>query len=140
MLNAHRGAFDKLIGLTFTRIAEDELEAEIPVTDALHQPYGLVHGGVYATIVETLASAAAAVVAIPRGQTTVGLENTTSFLRATRSGTLRARVQPVHKGRRSQVWGVEIRGDDGKLVASGRVRTLCLEPGAEVAGERLGVK
>lgn len=140
MLNEHRGNFDRTVGLVFTRVAEDELEAEVPVTDALLQPYGLVHGGVYATIVETLASAAAAIHALPRGQSTVGLENTTSFLRATRSGTLRARVHPIHKGTRSQVWAADIRDDAGRLVATGRVRTLCLDAGATVAGETLAIK
>ncbi len=140
LLNAHRGAFDKTIGLVFTRVAEDELEAEVPVTDALLQPYGLVHGGVYATIVETLASAAAAIVALPRGQTSVGLENTTSFLRGTRSGTLRARVTPLHKGSKTQVWGVDIRDDEDKPVATGRVRTLCLEAGASIAGQTVAIK
>lgn len=140
LLNEHRGPFDKLIGLVFTRVAEDQLEAEVPVTDSLLQPYGLVHGGVYATIVETMASAAAAIVAIPRGQTTVGLENTTSFLRGTRGGTLRARVTPVHKGAKTQVWIVDIRDDGGRSVATGRVRMLCLEPGAAIAGETVGMK
>ena len=140
LLNEHRGPFDKLIGLSFTHAAEDQLEAEIPVTEALLQPYGLVHGGVYTTIVETLASAAAAIVAIPRGQATVGLENTTSFLRGTRTGTLRARVTPVHKGARTQVWSVDIRDDDGRTVATGSVRTLCLEAGASIAGQTVGIK
>jgi uncharacterized protein (TIGR00369 family) len=140
ILNEHRGAFDKTIGLRFTKVGEDELEAEVPVTDALLQPYGLVHGGVYASIVETLASAASAIVALPRGQSTVGLENTTSFVRACRGGTLHAKVHPVHKGTKSQVWGVDITDDAGKLIASGRVRILCLDAGATVAGETLGIK
>lgn len=140
ILNEHRGAFDKTIGLSFTKVAEDELEAEVPVTDALLQPYGLVHGGVYASIVETLASAAAAIVALPRGQSTVGLENTTSFVRACRGGTLHARARPVHKGTRTQVWAVDLTDDDGKLIATGRVRTLCLEAGSTVAGEALAIK
>lgn len=140
LLNGHRAGFDKTIGLVFTRAAVDELEAEVPVTDALLQPYGLVHGGVYATIVETMASAAAAMVAIPRGQTTVGLENTTSFLRGTRGGTLRARVRPLQKGRKTQVWSVEIRDDADRAVAEGRVRMLCLEAGSTIGGETVAVK
>ena len=140
LLNGHRGPFDKTIGLVFTRVAEDELEAEVPVTEALLQPYGLVHGGVYASMIETLASAAAAIVAMPRGQTSVGLENTTSFLRGTRSGTLRGRVTPIHKGSKTQVWGVDIRDDEGRVVATGRVRTLCLEAGAAIAGQTVGMK
>jgi uncharacterized protein (TIGR00369 family) len=78
--------------------------------------------------------------AMPKGQTTVGLENTTSFLRAVRSGTLVGTARPLHRGRATQVWEVEIRGDDGKLAATGRVRVLCLEPGTKVAGEAVGMK
>lgn len=139
-LNEHRSAFDRLIGLVFTRVGADEVAAEIPVTDALLQPYGLVHGGVYATIVETLASTGAALAAMSRGRTTVGLENSTSFLRGTREGVLRARAVPLHRGGRTQVWSVEIRDGDGREVASGRVRMMVLERGAEVAGEAVGIK
>lgn len=140
MLNAHRGPFDLAIGLSFTAVGTDFLEAEIPITPTLHQPYGLVHGGVYAVIVETLASAAAAMDAIPRGQTTVGLDNATSFLRGVRSGVLRARARPLHRGRRTQVWEVEVRDGEGHLAASGRVRMLCMEAGASIAGETVALK
>lgn len=140
MLNAARGGFEVAIGLTFKRATPDEVECEVPVGPHLVQPYGLVHGGVYASIVETLASVGAALFAMPKGQTTVGLENTTSFLRAVRSGTLTGIARPLHRGRQTQVWEVEVRGDDGKLAATGRVRMLCLEPGAAVAGETVSLK
>ncbi len=134
-LNEHRSAFDRLVGLVFTQASADLVTAEIPISASLLQPYGLVHGGVYATIVETLASTAAAISALPRGQTTVGLENATSFLRGVRSGTLHARASPLHRGARTQVWSVEIADDEGRLAATGRVRMLCLEAGATIAGE-----
>ncbi|MDC0668154.1 PaaI family thioesterase [Nannocystis radixulma] len=140
ILNDHRSAFDRLIGLRFTLASADAVEAEVPVTPQLLQPYGLVHGGVYATIVETLASSGAALWAAARGQSTVGLENSTSFLQGTRGGTLRARATPLQRGRRTQVWSVEIRDDDGRTVSSGRVRMLCLEGGATVAGESLALR
>jgi uncharacterized protein (TIGR00369 family) len=140
MLNAARGGFEVAIGLVFTRATPDEVACEVPVGPHLAQPYGLVHGGVYASIVETLASVGAALFAMSRGQTTVGLENTTTFLRAVRSGTLVGIARPLHRGRATQVWEVEVRGDDGKLAASGRVRMLCLEPGAKVAGETIALK
>ncbi len=138
-LNQHRGGLNALIGLTFTRAEPDALEAEVPVTPALHQPHGLVHGGVYAAIVETLASTAALVHARSESPGIVGLENSTSFLRAVREGTLRARARPLTRGRRTQVWEVEIRGDDGKLAATGRVRLLAVESDAPVAGAELRV-
>lgn len=140
MLNAARGGFERAIGLTFTRITDDEVACEVPVGPQLHQPYGLVHGGVYASIIETCASVGAALDAMKRQQTAVGLENTTSFLRAVRSGTLTGIARPIHRGRQSQVWECEVRGSDGKLAATGRVRMLCMEPGARVAGETVALK
>jgi 1,4-dihydroxy-2-naphthoyl-CoA hydrolase len=140
MLNAARGGFEVALGLTFRRATPDEVVCEVPVGPNLLQPYGLVHGGVYSSIIETLASVGAALFAMPKGQTTVGLENTTSFLRAVRSGTLIGTARPLHRGRQTQVWEVEVRGDDGKLAATGRVRMLCLEPGAAIAGETVAIK
>ena len=140
MLNAGRGGFEVALGLTFTRASPDEVACEVPVRPHTLQPYGLVHGGVYAAIVETLASVGAALYAAPRQQTTVGLENSTSFLRAVRSGTLTGVSRPLHRGRTTQVWEVEVRGDDGQIAATGRVRMLCLEPGRQVAGETVARK
>ncbi len=140
LFNQHRGGFELAIGLVFTKITPTELVCEVPVTPNLAQPYGLVHGGVYASIVETLGSVGAALHAMPNHQTSVGLENTTSFVRAVRSGTLVATATPIHRGRRSQVWEVEVRDDAGKLAATGRLRTLSLEAGAAVAGETVQVK
>jgi 1,4-dihydroxy-2-naphthoyl-CoA hydrolase len=140
MLNAARGGFEVALGLTFTRITDDEVACEVPVGPHLHQPYGLVHGGVYASIIETLASVGAAIYAMKRQQTAVGLENTTSFVRAVRTGTLFGVARHVHRGRQTQVWEVEVRGDDGKLASTGRVRMLCLEAGAAVAGETVALK
>ncbi|MCY1004151.1 PaaI family thioesterase [Nannocystis pusilla] len=82
ILNDHRSAFDRLIGLVFTSVSDDAVEAEVPVTPQLLQPYGLVHGGVYATIVESLASSGAALSAMRRGQSTVGLETRPPSCRA----------------------------------------------------------
>ena len=140
LLNANRGGYELALGLVFTRASQAEVACEVAVGPHLTQPYGLVHGGVYATIVETVASVGAALVAMPRGQTTVGLENTTTFLRATRAGKLVGVGVPLHAGRTTQVWEVEVRDDAGKLCAKGRVRMQCLEAGARIAGETVGVK
>lgn len=140
MFNARLGGFERAMGLSFTRMSRDEVCAEVPVTPTLMQPYGIVHGGVYASIVETLASAGAALHAMAEGKSSVGLENTTSFVRAVRAGTLVAVATPVHRGRTSQVWEVRISDDAGKLAATGRVRTMTLDAGATVAGEVVRVK
>jgi len=135
LLNASLGGFNKLLGLRFVSAGYEEVVAEIPVRPELLQPYGLVHGGVYASMLETLASTGAALNAMPLGRHTVGLENSTTFLRAVRSGTLRARAVPLARGRRTQVWEVTVRDQTDRRVASGRVRLLCLDADATIAGE-----
>ena len=140
LANAGRGGFNEVLGLRFLRVTAEEVTAEIPVGPHLLQPYGLVHGGVHAAIVETLCSVGAAIDALPSGKTTVGLENSTSFLRATRSGRLVGRARAVHRGRRTQAWEVEIRDDEGELVAIGRVRMMLLDEGAALAGKRVQVE
>ena len=137
VLNHTRGGFNALLGLHYTRANYDEVVAECKIGPHLHQPYGLVHGGVYASIIEAVASTAAAIHAMHESRTAVGLENTTSFLRATREGTLVARAHPLTRGRRSHVWEVGIRDEHDRLLACGRVRVLCLEAGTAVAGETL---
>ncbi len=140
VLNAMLGGFNTLIGLRFTSAAYEKVCAEVPVKAELHQPYGLVHGGVYSSMIETLASVGAAMNAMPKGQSTVGLENTTSFLRAVRSGTLYGEAVPLTRGKRTHVWDVTIRDDEGRTAATGRVRMICLEQGTTVAGKTVGIE
>jgi len=140
MLNQHLGGWNEAMGLRFLRATADEVVAEIEIARIHQQPYGIVHGGVHAGVIETLASAGAALSAGARGQTVVGLENSTTFLRAVRGGTLRATSRPLTRGRRTQVWETTIVDADGRVIATGRVRLICLEPGASIAGEPAGVK
>ena len=140
MLNTQRGGWNTAMGLRFVRASADEVVAELDVAAIHQQPYGIVHGGVHAGVIETLASTGAALSAGARGQTVVGLENNTSFIRAVRTGTLRATATPITRGRRTQVWQATIVDGEGQIVASGRVRLLCLDPGAAIAGETAGVK
>ena len=127
-------------GLRLVRATVDEVVAEMPILPAHLQGYGIVHGGVHAAVVETLASIGAALSAFSQGKSVVGLENHTSFLRAVRSGTLHARATPLTRGRRTQVWEAAIRDDEGRLVATGRVRLLVLDAGTELGGERVGIR
>ena len=138
-LNARRGGYNRLLGLEFLRATTEEVVARLTITEAHRQPYGVVHGGVYASMAETVASVGAALHAMADGRHTVGLENGTSFLRATRDGDLTARAIPLTTGRRTHVWEVAIRDDAGRLVASSRVRLLCLEGDAALAGEPIEV-
>jgi len=104
-----------------------EVTCEWEVSDRHQQAYGIVHGGVHCGVIETLASVGAALVAHPRGQRVVGLENSTSFIRAVRAGTLRGVARPVTRGRSSQLWEAWIRDEKEQFVAQGRVRLLCVD-------------
>jgi len=130
----------KAMGVTITSATQDEVRAELTVGPEHLQSYGIVHGGVHCGVIESLASIGAALFAFPRGQSVVGLENTTSFIRAVRAGArLRAVATPITRGRRTQVWEARVLDDEEKLVATGRVRLLCIERDQELAGEQVTV-
>lgn len=115
------------MGITILTATPDEVTCEFEVTDKHHQGFGIVHGGVHCGVVETLASIGAALVARARGQRVAGLENSTSFIRAVRSGRLHAAARPLTRGRTSQVWEASIWDEEERLVATGRVRLLCFD-------------
>ena len=117
--------FDRTIGLQITSATADEVTATIEVTPALLQPYGLLHGGVLCSVVETLGSVGGAVWFGDRGNV-VGVNNSTHFLRAVREGTLTAVARPVHRGGSQQLWRVEVRDDEDHLVATGDLRVANL--------------
>jgi 1,4-dihydroxy-2-naphthoyl-CoA hydrolase len=121
----------KLLGIRVEAASGDRVVLSCPVTADLHQPYGLVHGGVYATLAETAASIAAALWFGDRGKV-VGVSNSTDFLRAVRGGALRAEATPLARGRTTQLWQVEIGDGDGRLVAHAKVRlqNVAEAPGA----------
>lgn len=126
------------LGLRLVEAAPDRLVGEYEITPKQHQAYGIAHGGVHSSVVETLASMAAAVWAEPLGLSVVGLENSTSFLRAVRSGRLRATATPRARGRTTQVWEVAIEDEQRRPVAIGRVRLLCVDPARALDGSRVG--
>ncbi|WP_240630863.1 PaaI family thioesterase [Mycolicibacterium sp. GF69] len=115
--------FDTELGLNYLEIGPDGGRAQLKIADKLLQPYGIVHGGVYCSIVESLASVSAAVwLADNGGGNVVGVNNNTDFLRAISSGTVTAVSTPIHRGRRQQLWQITITDDNEKLVARGQVR------------------
>jgi len=135
LINERLGGYNNAMGLRFIEAKPDRFVAELDIDDRHRQPYGLVHGGVYAGMIETLCSTGAALSVWSEGKSTVGLENTTAFLKAVRSGTLRGTARPLVRGRRSHVWEAAIEDDRNRLVASGRVRLLVLDPGDAADGE-----
>jgi uncharacterized protein (TIGR00369 family) len=122
-IDLHSG-FTDLLGLVLREATPDLCVGAIDAGESHHQPLGLVHGGVYASLVETLASTGAALWAIEQGMAgVVGVSNSTDFLRAHRRGPLTGTATPIHRGRTQQLWLVEVtRDSDGKLVARGQVR------------------
>ena len=115
--------FDRELGLTYLEITPDGGRVQLQITDKLLQPYGIVHGGVYCSIVETLASVSGAVwLSANGGGNVVGVNNNTDFLRAIGSGTVTAVSTPIHRGRRQQLWLITITDADDRLVARGQVR------------------
>lgn len=116
--------FDSRIGLHVVDVTPDGGTAQLTVTEELLQPWGIVHGGVYCSIVESLASVSAHVwlTAQGGGGTVVGVNNNTDFLRAISAGTVTAVSTPIHRGRRQQLWLITITDEQDRLVARGQVR------------------
>jgi 1,4-dihydroxy-2-naphthoyl-CoA hydrolase len=119
--------FDALYGLEVLELSDDLVRAQVAVRDELRQPFGLVHGGVLASMAETLASVGTAVVVVPEGNAAMGLSNNTSFMRPILDGTIHARAIRRHRGRTTWVWDVEISDDEGRLCALSRM-TIAVRP------------
>ena len=113
--------FDNLIGFSMTSVDGDSFVGSLTITPSLHQPYGIVHGGVYCTVIETAASWAGSTWLGDKGQC-VGVSNHTNFLRATREGTLTVTATPIHRGRSQQLWTVDITDDQQRAIARGEGR------------------
>jgi uncharacterized protein (TIGR00369 family) len=128
------------MGVRFLRVTPTEATAELEIGPQHLQPLGVVHGGVYAGLIETVTSVGAGVNARLAGRLNVGLENHTSFLHAVRSGVLRATARPLTRGRRTQVWEATITDDQGRIAAQGQVRFLVLEQDSPLAGEGARLK
>ncbi|MDX2355355.1 PaaI family thioesterase [Dietzia sp. PP-33] len=127
MVRGRSGAgFGGGIGMEYVEITPDRVVVSVEIGPHLHQPYGIVHGGVYCAIAEEVASVAGAVWLGGEGKV-VGVNNSTDFLRAVTEGTLTATGTPVHRGRSQQLWRVEITGDDGRTAAVGQVRLANLQ-------------
>jgi 1,4-dihydroxy-2-naphthoyl-CoA hydrolase len=126
------GGYTGPLGLRVEEATPDRLSMRWTVQPTQWQPYGITHGGVYCTVVETVASIAAAVWLGDQGQV-VGVSNHTDFLRAVREGDLVATGTPIHRGRSQQLWLVEIHDQQERLVARGQVRLQNLRSSDQLA-------
>jgi 1,4-dihydroxy-2-naphthoyl-CoA hydrolase len=127
------GNFQEALGLELTEATADKVVFTTRIKPVMHQPYGIVHGGVYCTIVETAASVAAAIWFGERGHV-VGVNNSTNFIRATREGTLTATATPLQRGRTQQLWQVALVDDEDRLVAHGQVRLANITDAQQIGG------
>lgn len=115
---------DALLGLEIVSATEDEVVATMTIDVKHHQPFGIVHGGVYCAIAESVASISGVVwlVKTGLGGHAVGVNNSTDFLKSVPSGVITARSTPVHRGRRQQLWQVDMVDGEDRLLATSRVR------------------
>jgi uncharacterized protein (TIGR00369 family) len=112
-----------LLDLRLDEQSAQRVSGSIAADERHHQPWGLVHGGLYTTAIESFATLGAYEAVKDRGQQAVGVSNSTDFLRPHRAGRLDVLTTPIQQGRTQQLWHVEIRRpEDDKLVARGQVR------------------
>ena len=118
----HAPAFLRGAGLQVDEATATRVTGTIAAGREQHTPWGVVHGGVYTTAVESACSIGASLAVVGRGEFAVGLSNQTDFLRPFVEGELRVTATPIQQGRTQQLWLCEIARDDGKLVARGQLR------------------
>ncbi len=119
------GPFVDHLGLELTEVSPQRVVATWTAAERHHQPHGIVHGGVHASVVETLGSVGSAAWArehLAEGTRVVGVNNSTDFFRAVSRGDLTSTAVPVHQGRSQQLWVVETRDADDRLGARGQLR------------------
>lgn len=119
--------FDRLYGLEFVECSDTEVRARVAVREELKQPAGLVHGGVYASIAESIASIATGMTVLDDGNVAMGMSNSTNFLRPITSGAIHARAVRLHRGRTTWLWDVTFTDDDGRTCALTRM-TIAVRP------------
>jgi len=119
--------FDRLYGLEVLEVGEEEVSARVQVRDELLQPAGLVHGGVLASIAESITSMATWYALREEGMAAMGQSNHTSFLRPILAGSIHAVARRRHRGRTTWIWDVDITDDDDRLCAVVRM-TIAVRP------------
>jgi len=122
----NRGTLMQTLKIEFTEVGDDFLIARMPVTAAVHQPDGVLHGGATAALAETVGSSAAAVFCNQEGHMLRGIDVSAKHLRGVRAGYVFAKAMPLHKGKTMQVWSIEITDDEQRLVSSCSLTTLVL--------------
>ena len=126
-INSSLRGFDRLYGLEILDLSDTEVRAQVTVREEVTQPYGLVHGGVYASLAESITSLATALGVLADGNIATGMSNNTSFLRPITGGQVNALATRVHAGRTTWVWDVRFSDDDDRTCALARM-TIAVRP------------
>ena len=126
-INEARRGFDRLYGLELLEYSDTDVRAQVTVREELKQPAGLLHGGLYAAIAESMASLATAIAVAAEGDTAMGMSNNTSFLRPITAGVVHAQATRLHRGRTTWVWDVRFSDDAGRTCAVTRM-TIAVRP------------
>lgn len=127
MADGPTSSFDDLIGTEWLSDDPDDARARVPLRDDLRQPYGLLHGGVVSTLVESLCSRATALAVWERGSLAMGQAIEVSLLRPVTAGGAEARARARHRGSTTWVWEVEVRDDEDRLCALAKM-TMAVRP------------
>ena len=124
---AHKDTAVERLGIEFLEVGDDFIRARVPVDTRTKQPYGLLHGGVSVVLAETLGSCGAAYSA-PEGHRAVGLDINANHVRGAMSGWVTGVTRPVHIGRTTQVWHIDLTNEDGDLTCVSRITMAVLQP------------
>jgi 1,4-dihydroxy-2-naphthoyl-CoA hydrolase len=124
---SHKDTAPEHLGIEFLEVGDDFITARVPVDQRTRQPYGLLHGGVSVVLAETLGSCGA-IYCTPPGHRVVGLDINANHIRAATSGWVTGKTTPVHVGRSTQVWAIELRNEAGDLTCVSRITMAVLGP------------
>lgn len=127
LTDIHRDTAVQHLGMEFLEVGDDFISARVPVDSRTKQPYGLLHGGVSVVLAETLGSCGAAF-SVPEGYRAVGLDINANHLKGATSGWVTGTARPVHIGRTTQVWQIELKNDAGELTCVSRITMAVLQP------------
>lgn len=125
--NTRAAGLGELLDIKIVGRGKNWLLAEMPVSNKLKQPFGIVHGGATATLAETVASIAGWLCIDPNKHNTVGLELNINHIRATRDGLLMAKAKAIHIGRQTQVWQIDIKNQEFKQVSTARLTVMVIK-------------
>jgi 1,4-dihydroxy-2-naphthoyl-CoA hydrolase len=126
-INEYLLGFDRLYGLELLEFSEEEVRARVVIRDEHKQPAGLVHGGLYSSVAESIASLATGMTVLDEGDVAMGMSNNTSFLRPITEGTVHAHAKRLHRGRTTWLWDVSFSDDSGRVCALTRM-TIAVRP------------